>query len=96
MGCESLTEFIVAAEQTPPDGARQPIENSPPGIHTIPAGAFLGAGVGFGIVGAKGETAAPAAIVWPATATAFVAPVAGDDQSIVNPTIPATEAVSMF
>jgi len=47
-------------------------------------------------VGAKGETAAPAAIVWPATATALVAPLAGDDQSVVNPTTPATEAVSMF
>ena len=74
----------------------QPIENSPPGIHTIPAGAFLGAGVGLGIVGAKGETGAPAAIVWPATATALVSPVAGDDQSAANPTIPTTEAVSMF
>jgi hypothetical protein len=56
----------------------------------------VGAGVGLGIVGAKGETAAPAAIVWPATATALVSPVAGDDQSAANPTIPTTEAVSMF
>jgi len=56
----------------------------------------LGAGVVFGIVGAKGETAAPAAIVWPATATALVPHMAGNDQSIVNPTTPATEAVSMF
>jgi hypothetical protein len=30
-----------------------PIENSPPGIQTIPGGAFAGAGVEFGIVGSK-------------------------------------------
>jgi hypothetical protein len=96
MGCESRTEFIVAMVQAPSDGARQPIENSPPGIHTMPDGAFVGEGVGLGIVGAKGKTGAPAAIVWPATATAFVAPVAGDDQSAANPTTPATEAISMF
>jgi hypothetical protein len=82
--------------QTPSEGARQPIENSPPGIHTMPGGAFLGAGVGLGIVGAKGETAAPAGIVWPATATELVAHMAGDDQRVVNATTPATEAVSMF
>jgi hypothetical protein len=62
----------------------------------MPAGAFLGAGVGFGIVGAKGETAAPAAIVWPATATAFVVPVAGDARSVENPMTPVTAAVSVF
>ena len=30
-----------------------PIENSPPGIHTIPCGALPGAGAGFGTVGRK-------------------------------------------
>src|SRR5439155_21381441 len=32
-------------------GAAAPIENSPPGIQTIPSGAWPGAGVLFGIVG---------------------------------------------
>src|SRR5271165_6678340 len=53
MGCASFTAFIVAMVQTPSDGALQPIENSPPGIHTMPSGAFLGAGVCLGIVGTK-------------------------------------------
>jgi hypothetical protein len=41
--------------QTPSFGIWQPIENSPPGIQTIPAGAFLGAGAEFGMVAANGE-----------------------------------------
>src|ERR1019366_2112837 len=43
--------------QTPSEGARPPIENSPPGIHTMPAGAVVGAGIGLGIVGAKAGAA---------------------------------------
>jgi hypothetical protein len=35
-----------------------PIENSPPGIQTMPAGAAPGAGVGFGIVRAKEDAVA--------------------------------------
>jgi len=35
-----------------------PIENSPPGIHTIPAGTVPGAGVEFGTVGAKADETA--------------------------------------
>jgi len=34
-------------------GAAAPIENSPPGIQTMPSGAWPGAGVLFGIVGAN-------------------------------------------
>jgi len=41
--------------QTPSDGTLQPIENSPPGIHTMPSGAFVGGGVLLGIVGAKAD-----------------------------------------
>jgi hypothetical protein len=33
----------VASEQMPLFGTVQPIENPPPGIHTMPAGAFVGA-----------------------------------------------------
>jgi hypothetical protein len=35
------------------------MENSPPGIQTIPGGALAGAGVVFGIVGAKTEAEDP-------------------------------------
>jgi hypothetical protein len=38
--------------------SRLPIENSPPGIQTIPAGAGAGAGVAFGIVRSKDVEAA--------------------------------------
>jgi len=55
MGCVSSTDCIVAIVQKPDDGVMQPMENSPPGIHTMPSGAFVGAGVLLGIVGAKGE-----------------------------------------
>src|ERR1700746_2456595 len=55
MGCASFTEFIVAMVQTPSDGTWQPMENSPPGIHTIPFGALGGGGVWLGTVGAKCE-----------------------------------------
>src|SRR5215469_1934861 len=34
-------------------GSMAPIENSPPGIHTIPSGVREGAGAGFGTVGRK-------------------------------------------
>ena len=53
MGWESFTAFIVAMVQTPCDGALHPMENSPPGIHTMPSGAFAGAGVLLGTVGVK-------------------------------------------
>jgi hypothetical protein len=55
MGCASFTAFIVAIVQTPSDGSVQPIENSPPEIHTIPSNAFVGGGVLLGTVGAKVE-----------------------------------------
>src|SRR5450631_443455 len=55
MGCESVTDCIVATVQMPSFGVWQPIENSPPGIHTMPGGAFVGAGAGLGMVGANGE-----------------------------------------
>ena len=56
--------------QTPSDGTTQPIENSPPGIHTMPSGAGPRAGVLFGTVGAKGDAAGAdgSAAVTPASA----------------------------
>jgi hypothetical protein len=39
--------------QKPVDGTLQPIENSPPGIQTMPFGALFGTGISLGIVGAK-------------------------------------------
>jgi hypothetical protein len=72
MGCASFTAFIVAMVQTPSDGTLQPIENSPPGIHTIPSGPFVGGGVLLGTVGAKVE-----AFV---TGTTSSAATAGEDQ----------------
>ena len=41
--------------QKPVDGSLQPIENSPPGIQTMPFGALLGTGSLLGTVGAKAE-----------------------------------------
>ena len=55
MGCASFTAFIVAMVQKPVDGSLQPIENSPPGIHTMPSGALLGRGSWLGTVGAKAD-----------------------------------------
>ena len=57
---------FIAMVQTPSDRTLQPNENSPPGIHTIPSGAFVGGGARFGTVGAKVEafvtgTTSPAA-----------------------------------
>jgi len=46
----------------PSDGVVQPMENSPPGIHTMPAGAFVGAGAVLGTVGANGEVLAAGAV----------------------------------
>ena len=43
-------------------GVRQPIENSPPGIHTMPSGAGPGAGAWLGMVGAKAAAAGWAGI----------------------------------
>src|ERR1700693_6119056 len=53
MGWASFTAFIVAAVQNPVDRTLQPIENSPPGIQTMPCGALLGTGNLLGNVGAK-------------------------------------------
>src|SRR5260370_34340484 len=55
MGWASFTAFIVAAVQYPVDGSLQPIENSPPGIQTIPLGALLGTGSLLGTVGANAD-----------------------------------------
>src|SRR5262245_295667 len=38
-----------------PRGSSLPIENSPPGIHTMPSGAGVGGGAWFGIVAANAE-----------------------------------------
>jgi hypothetical protein len=61
MGWASFTAFMVAAVQKPVDGSLQPIENSPPGIQTIPFGALLGTGPLLGIVGAKADPVIPGA-----------------------------------
>jgi hypothetical protein len=53
MGWASFTAFMVAAVQKSVDGSLQPIENSPPGIQTMPFGALLGTGRLLGTVGAK-------------------------------------------
>jgi len=55
MGWASFTAFMVAAVQKPVDGSLQPIENSPPGIQTMPFGALLDTGSLLGTVGAKAE-----------------------------------------
>jgi hypothetical protein len=46
---------MVAEVQKPVDGSLQPIENSPPGIQTMPLGALSGTGSLLGTVGAKAE-----------------------------------------
>jgi hypothetical protein len=46
---------MVAAVQNSVDGSLHPIENSPPGIQTMPLGALLGTGSLLGTVGAKAE-----------------------------------------
>jgi hypothetical protein len=55
MGWASFTAFMVAAVQNPADGSLQPIENSPPGIQTMPLGVLLGGGSWLGTVGAKAD-----------------------------------------
>src|SRR6185436_12071105 len=67
--------------------ASLPIENSPPGIHTMPCGAGAGAGVLFGTVGAKGELAEVAPFSF---ALAVAAESAGGDRNTANAIIPAT------
>ena len=59
--------FMVSMVQTPSDGTWQPMD-SPPGIHTIPFGAFDGSGVWLGTVGAKAEVLVSGATTSPATA----------------------------
>src|ERR1700690_1721646 len=56
MGSASAT---VAGEQqeAPLHLPSLPMENSPPGIHAMPSGAFVGAGVLLGMVGAKADAA---------------------------------------
>lgn len=44
-------------EQMPSFGTRLPMENSPPGIHAMPAGALVGVGLALGIVGRNVSTA---------------------------------------
>src|SRR3974390_1652904 len=58
MGFASFTAFMVARVQTSSDGASQPMENSPPGIHAMPLGAGPGGRVLFGIVGANADDGA--------------------------------------
>src|SRR3974390_788610 len=57
MGCVSLTAVSVALVQNSSDASWQPMENSPPGIHTMPSGAGPGAAALFGTVGAKAAEA---------------------------------------
>src|ERR1700690_2177747 len=62
MGSASAT---VAGEQqeAPLHLPSLPMENSPPGIHTMPSGAGPVAGVLFGTVGAKADTTAAGGLV---------------------------------
>jgi hypothetical protein len=46
-------EFMVAGVQMPSDGAWEPMENSPPGIHTMPLGAGPVGVILFRIVGSN-------------------------------------------
>src|SRR5262249_22326413 len=46
-----------------PGGLAPPIENSPPGIHTIPSGVGPGAGLALATVGRNVETAAGGVVV---------------------------------
>ena len=62
MGCVSFTAFIVAMVQKPVDGTLQPIENSPPGIQTMPFGPLFGTGILLGIVAAKADPAMVGAV----------------------------------
>src|SRR5580700_4759011 len=55
MGWASFTAFMVAVVQKPVDGSLQPIENSPPGIQTMPSGPLLGMGSLLGTVGPKAD-----------------------------------------
>jgi len=67
--------------------ASLPIENSPPGIQTMPSGAGVGAGVLLGIVGAKSELAVSPAFV---RLTAVPSDDAGVDRTFTNTKTPAT------
>src|SRR6185436_8767969 len=69
--------------------ASLPIENSPPGIHTMPAGAGAGAGVVLGIVGAKGDDGAASLPPCPAGAE-------GGERYLTRATPPARTATAMM
>src|ERR1035441_3944716 len=79
MGCAS--RVTPGKPQSDSPDSSLPIANSPPGIHTMPSGAGLGAGVLFGMVGPKAELAAAAASAWPAT---------GRGQNLATTTTPTT------
>src|SRR5271169_2518177 len=65
-------------------GTVQPIENSPPGIHTMPAGAGLGTGVWLGRVGANGDTPATAAAGALTNADDTSVPGCASDLAVIN------------
>src|SRR5436190_7755466 len=67
--------------------ASLPIENSPPGIHTIPSGAGAGAAGLFGTVGANGELAGVAPFSF---ASVVATGSAGRERNIATATTPAT------
>src|SRR5262250_2793974 len=71
IGRESLVAFMPTSPSLGESAA--PIENSPPGIQTIPGGAARGAGAVLGVVGPKP----------PLVVTGVTAAVAGVDLSVV-------------
>src|SRR5437667_1016927 len=70
--------------------ASLPIENSPPGIHTIPSGAGAGAGLLFGMVGAKGDAAAVSSLFRLAEGDSE----GGDEPDLTNAKTPAAETIA--
>src|SRR6266568_6774717 len=67
-----------------------PIENSPPGIHTIPSGAGVGAGPLFGMVGAKGDAAAVCSLFRLAEGDSE----GGDEPDLTNAKTPAAATIA--
>src|SRR6266446_6408598 len=81
MGCAS--RVTPGKPQIASPVSSLPIENSPPGIHTMPSGLEPGAGVLLGMVGAKDEASALCGVPELETGT-------GVGRDLTNATTPAT------
>src|SRR6266705_1776279 len=84
MGCAS--RVTPARLQIASPVSSLPIENSPPGIHTMPSGLAPGAGVLLGMVGAKSEAAAASCFC----SLSEVEAETDDERDLTNTTTPAT------